>query len=305
MSGTAAQETDTTIALAARLARVELPRRPRLVPWIAAVELGDGRVQLRAADFAYTFRHPLLADVYRSVAPLLDGTRTVEEIAGDDGGVLFVLKLLRANGLLQPGGDPWDRELSFLSHATPDAGAARSALLAARVTVAGVGSVAAAVDAALRSLGVEPVLEDSELVIACADSPAFTFFDDLNAACLESATRWLRVALVGATAQLGPTIVPRESACFACFETRRQSHGSLDTALDEGALAPLESALAAEAALEAMRIVTGFAPPATIGRFYELDAASPMRIGHDVLKVPRCPACGSARPAREPWDGAA
>ena len=54
-----------------------------------------------------------------------------------------------------------------------------------------------------------------------------------------------------------------------------------------------------------MRIVTGFAPPATIGRFYELDAASPMRIGHDVLKVPRCPACGSARPAREPWDGAA
>jgi hypothetical protein len=297
----AAQEIGTTIALAARLARVELPRRPRLVPWIEDLELGDGRLQLRAADFAYTFRHPVLAGAYRSVAPLLDGTRTVEEIAGDDGAILFVLKLLRANGVLQPGGDPWDPELAFLSHSASDAGAARAALRQARVEVMGDGSIAAAVEGAMRSLGVEPVEDEAELVIACADSPAFAFFDDVNARCLESGTRWLRVALVGATAQLGPTVIPRESACFTCLDTRLGSH---DPDGDEGSLAPLESALAAEAALETMRIVTGIAPPATIGRFYELDAASPVRVGHDVLKVPRCTSCGRGRPAREPWDGA-
>ena len=44
-------------------------------------------------------------------------------------------------------------------------------------------------------------------------------------------------------------------------------------------------------------------PPATIGRFYVLDAASPLRVGHDVLKVPRCPSCGRGAPSRQPWDG--
>jgi hypothetical protein len=73
-------------------------------------------------------------------------------------------------------------------------------------------------------------------------------------------------------------------------------------AADEGMLAPLRAALASEAALEAARILAGFGPPATVGRFYELDARTPERVGHDVLKVPRCPSCGRGRPPREAWD---
>src|SRR5207247_462851 len=62
-----------TLALVARLARVELPRRPRLAPWVTPVELGDGRLQLRGAELAATLRHPFLVDVYRAIEPLLDG----------------------------------------------------------------------------------------------------------------------------------------------------------------------------------------------------------------------------------------
>jgi chromosome segregation protein len=70
----------------------------------------------------------------------------------------------------------------------------------------------------------------------------------------------------------------------------------------EAAEAEVRAALAAEAALEAARILTGFGPPATVGRFFELDARTPERAGHDVLKVPRCPSCGRGRPPREAWD---
>jgi bacteriocin biosynthesis cyclodehydratase domain-containing protein len=328
------------IALAARLARVELPARPRLAPWATAVELGDERLQLRGAELTYTLRHPFLTGVYRTIAPLLDGSRTLEEIAQaggpdvDDATVVFLLKLLQAHGFLQPGGDgatspealaPWERQLRFIAHFVPDAAAAQAALLGARVTVFGDAGLSAAVAAALGSVGVaalEPSaagavpaqadLAEADLAIACQESPGFAFFDAVNRACLESGTRWLRLAVVGTSGQLGPTIVPYQTCCYTCLDLRARSHEPEPEAfaayrrhpgpVDEGALAPLSAGLAAEAALEAARLLTGFAPPVTIGRFYELDARSPARLAHEVLKVPRCPSCGAGEPPRGAWD---
>ncbi len=330
-----------TIAFAAQLACVELPLRPRLAPWLTAVELGDERLQLRGAELAYTIRHAFLIDVFRAIEPLLDGTRTVDEIAEagepDIAGTtaVFLLKMLQANGLLQAGGDDdattaealvqWERQLRFLGHFLADPAAAQATLLQARVAVVGDPALAAEVEAALGSLGVASAvtaapgeirspgeLAGADLVIACQESPGFAFFDAVNDACLGRGTRWLRVAVLGTTAQLGPTFVPYETCCYTCFDLRVRSHEpDLDgfsayrahaEVADEGALAPLRAALAAEAALEAARTLTGFAPPVTIGRFYELDAQTPKRVGHDVLKVPRCPSCGAGGPPREPWD---
>jgi bacteriocin biosynthesis cyclodehydratase domain-containing protein len=318
-----------TIAHAAQLARVELPLRPRLAPWVTTIELGDDRLQLRGAELAYTIRHEFLVEVYRTIEPLLDGTRTVDEIAraGEPEiaatTAVFLLKLLHANGLIQAGPDgaadaealgPWERQLRFLGHFVADPAAAQTLLLKARVSVAGAGALAAEVESALGSLGVAATagLDEADLVVACSDSPGFAFFDDVNGACLAHGTRWLRCAVLGTTAHLGPTIVPYETCCYTCFDLRVRSHEA-DTddfaayrahaaPADEGALAPLRTALAAEAALEAARLLTAFAPAATIGRFFELDARSPARAGHDVLKVPRCPSCGSGLPPREPWD---
>jgi bacteriocin biosynthesis cyclodehydratase domain-containing protein len=316
----------TTIAHAAQVARVELPLRPRLAPWLTVVELGDDRLQLRGAELAYTIRHAFLSDVFRAVEPLLDGTRTVDEIAQagepEIAGttVVFLLKLLRANGLVQPGRDgdaadelaSWEPQVRFLAHFLPDAAAAQSALLRARVAVVGDPELAAEIEAALGSIGIAKAgLDEADLTIACQDGPGFAFFDAVNDACLERGARWLRVAVIGTTGHLGPTIVPYETCCYTCFDLRVRSHeADLDgfaayrahtATADEGVLAPVRAALAAEAALEAARILTGFGPAATVGRFYELDARTPERVGHDVLKVPRCPSCGAA-PPREPWD---
>ena len=110
----------------------------------------------------------------------------------------------------------------------------------------------------------------------------------MNRACLQSGTRWLRVGFEGRLGLVGPTIVPGQTACFTCYGLRRAMHDSWDEfqahrqkALrdgdpHEGAIEALTSIVAGQAALEAARLLTGFAPPATFGRFYTFEAGTPM-----------------------------
>jgi bacteriocin biosynthesis cyclodehydratase domain-containing protein len=342
------QEAREATLSVARYAGLRLPNRPRLAPWLIAVDLGDTRLQLRSAESSHTLTHPLLIQVFRAIETILDGRHTVDEIVSAVGSdvlpttVVFLLKLLQGKGLLQPGvGETalddkeqanWLRQLRFLSHFVPDASSAQSMLAKARVGLVGSGDLRQAILRSLGSLGVGGVTELREpstwwteardepasldLIVACEESPAFTFFDAVNRACLLSGTRWLRVSISGTTAQLGPTIVPNQTACYTCLDLRLRTHqpeldgylayrahiGTLDSRIDEGSIAPFWSALAGQVGLEVMRLLIGFAPPVTIGRFYEFSAVSPIAISHDVLRVPRCPSCGRRRPLMEAWD---
>jgi bacteriocin biosynthesis cyclodehydratase domain-containing protein len=259
--------------------------------------------------------------------------------------VVFLLKLLQGKGLLQPGvGEAaldykveaqWLRQLRFLSHFVPDASSAQSLLGKARIGVVGSDDLRQAILSALRSIGVGNVTELHELlkgcpeargepasldlIVACEEVPAFAFFDAVNSACLLSGTRWLRVCIAGTSAQLGPTVIPNQTACYTCFDLRLRTHQpELDGFLayranigiqrdsrgrfDEGSIAPFLLAIAAQVALEVMRLLIGFAPPVTVGRFYEFNALSPIALPHDVLRVPGCTSCGRRRTLMEAWD---
>jgi bacteriocin biosynthesis cyclodehydratase domain-containing protein len=332
---------NASLAAAARTAQTELPRQPRLAPWLTVVDLGDGRVDLRATDFVYGLRQSLLAETFLRIVPLLDGTREVEDIAhaGGEGvlptTVVFLLQALTVHGCLQEGSPPaeqpgvdaarWERQLRLLSRLTAEPERAQALLAAARVRLVGEGELADAVAGELLACGIGEIgsvrsvaADDGDLrepgttlSIVCCESRGFATFDAVNATFVETGTRWLRVALSGPVAELGPTVVPHHSACYACFDLRRRSHeDDLDGFLgyrgtgqraDEGALAAHGSALAAQAALEAMRLISGFAPPRTVGRCWEMGVSSPVATAHDVLKVPRCPVCGPGTPAREAW----
>jgi hypothetical protein len=107
-----------------------------------------------------------------------------------------------------------------------------------------------------------------------------------------------------------------QTACYTCLDLRLRTHqpelegylayrahiGTVGSRGDEGSLAPFSSAVAGQVALEVTRILTGFAPAVTIGRFYEFSAVSPIAISHDVLRVPRCTSCGRRRTVAEAWD---
>jgi bacteriocin biosynthesis cyclodehydratase domain-containing protein len=338
-----------TVALA-EYAALRLPDRPRLVPWLVAIELGDARLQLRSAESAHTLTNPLLIDTFTTIRSALDGRHTVDEIvalAGDDvlpTTIFFLLKLLHGQGLLQTGLGTgaldehaqarWRGQLRFLDHFVTDASNAHAMLANSRVGLVGSAGLRDALSSSLRDIGIDRLSEldaqrmreaesrwidslgDLDLVVACESSSSFGLFEAINRACLVSRTRWLCVSVSGTSARLGPTIVPHQSACHTCLEIRLSTHqGDAEAyaafrrkidapgcAVDEGSLAPFHSAIAAQAALEVMRLLTGFSPPVTVGRFYEFTARSPATDSHDVFRLPRCPSCSRRRTLSQAWD---
>jgi bacteriocin biosynthesis cyclodehydratase domain-containing protein len=234
----------------------------------------------------------------------------------------------------------WERQLRFLGRLTSNPIAAHRQLSRARVGVLMADDLGRAIASELEAMAVGEIVEIGpghvtlpdrtrglgdaagfgglDLVVAGQEAPGFELFDALNAACLESGARWMHVSAVGSTVRVGPTFIPHQTACYTCFDLRRRAHEQdLNGFIayrervakpgegDEGMLAPLRSVVAGQAALEAMRLLTGFAPPATLGRFYEFDTRTPMPVGHEVLRVPRCPSCAAVGPVREAWESAA
>src|SRR5438552_3823269 len=199
----------------ADIAGAPLPRRPRLASWLAFVELGDGRLQLRAVDFAFTIPEPFLADVVRHLRPLLDGCHLVEELAASGGTtflpgtIVFVLKLLRQRGVLQEGEAPaglndeilgkYASALRFLAHHALDAEQILARLQASRVVLVGDAALRASLARSLDEVGVGQVVsreeperapdQDTGLLVALARTPASRFFEAVNTHCLATGLR--------------------------------------------------------------------------------------------------------------------
>jgi bacteriocin biosynthesis cyclodehydratase domain-containing protein len=329
------------VASAVQYARTPLPVRPRLAPWATWVDLGDDRLQFRSAEFTYlTLRHPFFIDVFHRIAPLLDGRHSLPDVTASGGEeiqpttIAFILQMLAANGLLQAAEADaalspdelahWDRQLRYLSRLTADPAGMQLTLRQARIGLAASDELGDEIAAQLGSLGVGEIVkvdldaatkafDGIDLVVAGEESPGYARFDALNTVCLETGARWLHVAMAGTSARLGPTFIPFQTACYTCYDLRLRAHEpELDGFAayreqpnrDEGMLAPLRSIVAAQAALEAVRLLTGFAPPTTLGRFYEIDARTPVAVGHEVLRAPRCPSCTKRGPVREAWESA-
>jgi bacteriocin biosynthesis cyclodehydratase domain-containing protein len=346
--------------MAVKYAETPLPKKPLLVPWVTLVDLGDERLQFRAAEFAYTLQSDFLINAFNIIKPLLDGRHTVEEIipSGEPAylptTILFLLKMLRANGLLQEADvslqppltpadlDRFERQLRFLSHFAPDSQGVLALLRQAKVGVIGSNLLKTCIQNSIRDTGIDQIvdleplfgkkerlgnnkdeivtaLKETDFLIACQESQGFSFFEAINEICLQTGTRWMRVAIEGTTAFLGPTIIPYQTACYACYDRRlnanlpdldnylvykEQVKRDHDSKKDEGYFAPLWSLIAGHVAIEVVRILSGFSPPTTLGRFYEVNVTSPMSVGHDVLRLPRCPVCHLKGPRQEAWDSA-
>ena len=245
---------------------VPLPRKPRLAPWVTLVDLGDNRMQLRGAEFSFTLQHPLFIETFQSVHPLLDGQRTVEEIVSSSDPkylpttITFLLKMLRANGILQEGvvspPPPLtaeklkenENQVQFFSHFVLDPVSTLALLHNARVALIGSDSIKNRIQQGLLGMGFGSLveieglsektaydssqlhkevigqLEEVDFLIACQDTTDHRFFQTMNMVCLETQTRWMHVAISGTKGLMGPTIIPHQSACYACYDKRMASN---------------------------------------------------------------------------------
>jgi bacteriocin biosynthesis cyclodehydratase domain-containing protein len=204
---------------------------------------------------------------------------------------------------------------------------ARKALAGARMRLIGSGSVLLELERALRTCGAEgltvsawdspPTPEalrqqldhGSDLVLLALPRPLPAVLSVANELCLSQGVPLLPVVIDGGEAVIGPTVLPGRSACYECYKQRLLTNAAspdddaaylayLDQSAEGAPLAewpPFTIAVAATAAMEAVRIITQFMPAATAGQVLFIDGFGGAQRASRVWKIPGCPACAKAR----------
>lgn len=312
-------------------APTSLPHRPALAPWCRLAD-DEERILVEHGGTVVTFEGRAVQALLPKLLPLLDGTRTVTEIEEELGrraapAVANALAMLATNQLLVDGRHrpsdeaPVTAAASFaaaVTRRTTQADALR-ALAEAAVHVLGGGDIAREVERLLAHMGIGHVelralgdhLEDAAFVVAAPERAGVPALARLNAIALERRLPWLQVLpFDGRLAVVGPLFVPGASACRACYVLRRASCSGYDEDYDlidhEPVRAPSPPPLTAVAAGLASLLVLRWlttCDPALPGRFYAVEAGAIVRLRYDeVLRVPRCGACGTPeRAIPSPW----
>jgi bacteriocin biosynthesis cyclodehydratase domain-containing protein len=155
--------------------------------------------------------------------------------------------------------------------------------------------------------GLSELLDGSTLAVLCTDLFHPEVYEAFNLACLRSSTTWTSCRLSGFEFLIGPTVIPRKTACYTCFDLRQKSNLTdyeeylilenhlRSNTIDPGAL--LITPGVGVAALEVVKAISHFMEPSTYSHLFAMNLLSMECRRHPILKIPRCPHCG--RPARD------
>jgi len=288
---------------------LELPARPRFVAELVAVPLEDGVLYV-GGEQPQVLRGRSARPVLDRVVPLLDGTRTLAEIAAEVPGlapeqVRDIVSLLRSRGLLEDGApaprtDRLAEVGAFLgrfvdvSRVNADRDAALARLAATSVGVCGPAALVGRAAAALAASGVRDVraaVDDAEvnLVISTGIEPRRA----------RTGTRTLLVRLGAAEAQLGPMLVPGVTACPACLE---RVHPHPSGAPDDLLAAYWIGLAVTQLTLAISRIVVSGHPRGF--QVVRQHGGEVERLGRVATPIPGCADCGLDGPAVAPDDPA-
>ena len=293
--------------------------QPLLTHWYRVVSDGD-RLLLEHGESVVAFEGAAVRSLLPALLPLLDGTRSIDDIVGALGepvreAVVRAAEMLAAHGLLvdgPPAGAPAQAVARVVGIAPAEA---RARLAAARVAIAGVDNTV--ISSLLRRAGVERVESyagnsDVDLVIGFAGDVDLR---ELNRACVEARTPLLPIALFnGRHTLVGPIVVPEISACHECVQLRRAAN--LPFGNDFSLIEETSPTAAADPGLQA--IAAGLAThlavrwlatrdPLLPGTLFAISPLPrPTVAEHPVLRVPRCPVCSPAArmAAPLPWHAA-
>lgn len=311
-------------------ARSSIPPRPQLKPWYRVAESGDALV-LEHAQTALVFEGRAARELLPALLPLLDGTRTVqqvvEELAPSAGsGVGRALRILAERGLLldgpppqraaSPGASETTRLLASLSPVSA-LSSVDDALAGARVELVGAGDAVSAVASLLRDSGASGVCEESwadagetgsDLTVVVPARDEVSEIEDWNRRAVIADRVWLQVLpFDGRFAAIGPLYVPGETCCFECYRLRRRSTSGY--AEEFGAVEAVPVAAPGGPALVAG--VSGIAAAVALrwlahrdqrlpGVLHAYERGGTAITAHRVYRVPRCPVCSAAAAAAPP-----
>lgn len=155
---------------------------------------------------------------------------------------------------------------------------------------------------------VESKVETADLLVTATRNAPQSFFNRINKISLETPIDWLRANESTVELEIGPLVVPRDTACYTCYvlRTRSASDHPIEESLYSQHMESLQNsekpmqgeslafatAGGAQISMEVIRAITKISLPVTVGAviFNTFD-------GHTeqlkVKKVARCPDCFS------------
>ncbi|NJK61418.1 MAG: TOMM precursor leader peptide-binding protein [Synechococcaceae cyanobacterium SM2_3_1] len=145
------------------------------------------------------------------------------------------------------------------------------------------------------------------LIVCCTRQGSQEIFAALNTFCLEEQKRWIYANEEAGTFRIGPTILPRQTACYTCMTLRQSSRDplALETILYEQARGQIRSSgqtslrgellagatmAASLVVVEVLRILQGQIPQ-LLNTQIHLEPWELRQRMHRLLPVPRCPSC--------------
>ena len=306
---------------------METVERPLLKPWYR-LSVEPGRSTLRYAGSVLEFEGAAAERLLPHLLPLLDGSRTVDEVVAALGepvrpAVEHALDLLRGHDLLTEqapsGAAAGARRPAELLAATDRAGRTvaelHARLVRAEVLVLGCAAAAEPVGRLLQSCGcgsVDGLAWDEPapdaFVVAVPAGDELPLLAEWNR---RARAPWVQILpFDGRLAAVGPVVVPGQTACHECYRHRRDSTIAPVPDRTAGAYAgapALDAVLAGLASHIAVRwLAADDLRDAGVLVAVELDPE--LRCTrHFVHRVPRCPACSPAsrRAAASPWSAVA
>ena len=288
--------------------------RPRLRAHLVPVPTGK-RVFLLTETDSFLIDTP----AQLAVLPLLDGTRTVADVAVALAGqqplsaVLAAIEKLRRAGLLAGGTSSLpSQETAWFDAVSADPVVAGPRLSAAQVEVRGIGADPSGTVAALRAGGLQvhagsdPV-GSADLCVLVVDDYLNPALDAINRDFTARGRTWLLVKPGGVTAWVGPVFLPGTGACWECLRQRMDSNRMVEqylrrfgdladqVVLSVAALPATRSAAESLAAAAVVALIgTGTSPQLT-DRLVTLDTTTFATAAHQVVRLPQCRVCGDPK----------
>jgi ribosomal protein S12 methylthiotransferase accessory factor len=288
-------------------------RQPALKAHLRAGTVQGEGVILLSEEHSWTLHGPL----FERVLPLLDGTRTSDQIATElaparPAEVFYVLEFLEKRGhlsdhaLAPEGGDP-----AYWAGLGLDPAAAWKALRAARVRIRGAGPVdTTPLLRALEEAGLDLASGEPTLEIVVTDDYLRADLEPWAGAAREAGRSWMAFRPFGREFWIGPLFpgaAAPDSPCFTCLRHRLRRNQQVQEFLrnrngwrdpQPTAVAALPAAVGAAcrvAAVELAKFLAG-APHNLEDRLLSMDTRTWTSRTHRLVRYPACPACGGPGP---------
>lgn len=228
------------------------------------------------------------------------GSRLVQDLASLNLGKIFIADDKKIT----------DEDKYYIPHVNGSEGVTRAELVAEMIK-----SVYPNVNVeVVEEAKIKDYIPSTNIAILAKDRPSFSLAREINKACVENNVKWTQVTIDGTYGIIGPTVIPRETACYDCFMLRLESNVEayarfiqyrqyLESQpyleLETIGLPSFASLLSGILVSDIPWILVGWGR--TTGRYIYIDFTTFKITSEYVLKLPRCPTCGRKGPHYQPY----